>query len=284
MRFRRQTQLETPDPGPLSGSVAARDIVIECRDLRKTYGVGDAAVHALDGVTLTIERGDFVSIMGSSGSGKSTLMNILGCLDVPTSGTYRLDGIDVSTMSERALSSLRNEKIGFIFQSFNLLKRTSSFRNVEVPLAYAGVSRRERRKRAYASLASVGLQGKEENLPSQLSGGQIQRVAVARALVTNPAMVLADEATGNLDSKSTEDVIALIEDLNANGRTIVWITHEDEVARHAKRRIVLVDGKIKSDERQGPVGGPPPLWKARPENATSSERVIRVSQEVVEVA
>ncbi len=245
-----------------AGAVQA-DVVIEVRDVVKTYGEGDAAVHALDGVSITIERGDFVTIMGSSGSGKSTLMNILGCLDVPTSGSYFLDGVDVSTVKENALADLRNAKIGFIFQSFNLLKRTSAVRNVEVPLAYAGVPRRDRRRRAFAALASVGLVGKEENLPNQLSGGQMQRVAVARALVTDPAMVLADEATGNLDSKSTEDVIHLLEDLNANGRTIVWITHEDEVARHAKRRILLVDGKIKTDDRIAAVVGPPPLWVDR---------------------
>jgi putative ABC transport system ATP-binding protein len=242
------------------------EVVIDVRDVVKTYGEGDAVVHALAGVSIAIERGDFVTIMGSSGSGKSTLMNILGCLDVPTSGAYFLDGVNVASLNERSLAELRNEKIGFIFQSFNLLKRTSAVRNVEVPLAYAGASRRERRKRAYEALRSVGLAGKEENLPNQLSGGQMQRVAVARALVTDPAMVLADEATGNLDSKSTEDVIALLENLNKNGRTIVWITHEDEVARHAKRRILLVDGKIHSDERVAPVDGPPPLWRSTAEN------------------
>jgi putative ABC transport system ATP-binding protein len=241
------------------------DVVIEVRDLVKTYGSGDAAVHALAGVSLIIERGDFVTIMGSSGSGKSTLMNILGCLDVPTSGSYFLDGVDAATLSESALSDLRNAKIGFIFQSFNLLKRTSAARNVEVPLAYAGVSRRERRKRALRALASVGLAGREDHMPNELSGGQMQRVAVARALVTDPAMVLADEATGNLDSKSTQDVIRLLEDLNAAGRTIVWITHEDEVASHAKRKIFLVDGKIASDERVAPVTGPPPRWRQHDE-------------------
>jgi putative ABC transport system ATP-binding protein len=243
--------------------MSSNDVVIEVRDLVKTYGAGDAAVHALSGVSLLIERGDFVTIMGSSGSGKSTLMNILGCLDVPTSGTYLLDGVNAATLSESALSDLRNTKIGFIFQSFNLLKRTSAARNVEVPLAYAGITRRERRQRALRALASVGLAGREDHLPNELSGGQMQRVAIARALVTDPAMVLADEATGNLDSKSTEDVIALLEDLNAAGRTIVWITHEDAVASHAKRRIVLVDGRIATDERIAPVSGPPPKWRQR---------------------
>lgn len=240
------------------------DTVIEVHDLVKTYGSGDSAVHALAGVNLKIDRGDFVTIMGSSGSGKSTLMNILGCLDVPTSGQYFLDGVDAATLSQGALADLRNRKIGFIFQSFNLLKRTSAVRNVEVPLAYGGVGRRERRKRAIAALKSVGLAGREDHQPNELSGGQMQRVAVARALVTDPAMVLADEATGNLDSKSTDDVIKLLEDLNHAGRTIVWITHEDEVARHAKRKVVLVDGRISSDERRVPVDAPPPLWQPRP--------------------
>lgn len=250
------------------------DTVIEVKDLVKTYGVGDAAVHALAGVNINIKRGDFVTIMGSSGSGKSTLMNILGCLDIPTSGQYLLDGVDAATLSEGALADLRNEKIGFIFQSFNLLKRTSAVRNVEVPLAYAGFSRRDRRTRAMAALASVGLAGREEHLPNELSGGQMQRVAVARALVTNPAMVLADEATGNLDSKSTEDVIRLMEDLNVAGRTIVWITHEEEVARHSKRRIFLVDGRVSIDERIVPVDANPPLWAPRSANQAEAIGVV----------
>jgi putative ABC transport system ATP-binding protein len=241
----------------------AKDVVIEVVDLVKTYGEGESAVHALAGVSLVIERGDFVTIMGSSGSGKSTLMNILGCLDVPTSGTYKLDGVDSASMNESQLADLRNAKIGFIFQSFNLLRRTSAVRNVEVPLAYAGVGRRERRKRALAALASVGLAGRGEHQPNELSGGQMQRVAVARALVTDPAIVMADEATGNLDSKSTADVIALLEDLNAAGRTIVWITHEEEVAMHSKRRIMLVDGKILTDERVAAVHEDPPLMAQR---------------------
>jgi putative ABC transport system ATP-binding protein len=243
----------------------APDYVIEIDDVRKTYGEGDASVHALDGVSISIERGDFVSIMGSSGSGKSTLMNIIGSLDVPTSGTYKLDGVDIAELSENQLADFRNQKVGFIFQSFNLLRRTSAVRNVEVPLAYAGVGMRERRKRALEALAKVGLESRADHQPNELSGGQMQRVAVARALVTDPAIVLADEATGNLDSKSTADVIALLEDLNNQGRTIVWITHEDEVAAHAKRRIVLKDGRIATDERKADVSGPPPLWNKRTE-------------------
>jgi putative ABC transport system ATP-binding protein len=234
--------------------------VIEIDRVSKIYGSGDSEVRALDGISLNIQEGDFVTIMGSSGSGKSTLMNILGCLDVPTSGTYKLDGIDVATLSENQLADLRNSRIGFIFQSFNLLRRTSAVRNVEVPLAYAGVPRRERRARAVAALTAVGLGSRTDHQPSQLSGGQMQRVAVARALVTNPAMVLADEPTGNLDSQSTADVIRLLEELNSQGRTIVWITHEDEVARHSKRRIVLVDGLIKTDERVVGVRDLPPLY------------------------
>jgi putative ABC transport system ATP-binding protein len=248
--------------GNLTGG-QENDVVIEVIDLVKTYGEGESAVHALAGVSLVIERGDFVTIMGSSGSGKSTLMNILGCLDVPTSGTYKLDGVDSASMNESQLADLRNAKIGFIFQSFNLLRRTSAVRNVEVPLAYAGVGRRERRKRALAALASVGLAERGDHQPNELSGGQMQRVAVARALVTDPAIVMADEATGNLDSKSTADVIALLEDLNAAGRTIVWITHEEEVAMHSKRRIMLVDGKILTDERVAAVHEDPPLMAQR---------------------
>jgi putative ABC transport system ATP-binding protein len=263
-----------------SRPVKPADIVIEVSNLVKTYGEGESAVHALAGVSLLIERGDFVTIMGSSGSGKSTLMNILGCLDVPTSGTYKLDGVDSASMNESQLADLRNAKIGFIFQSFNLLRRTSAVRNVEVPLAYAGVSRRERRKRALGALASVGLAGREDHQPNELSGGQMQRVAVARALVTDPAIVMADEATGNLDSKSTADVIALLEDLNAAGRTIVWITHEEEVAVHSKRRIMLVDGKIQTDVRIAAVSDLPPMMALR--DAKQAEQIVHPRQ--VEVA
>ncbi|MCX4747807.1 ABC transporter ATP-binding protein [Kitasatospora sp. NBC_01287] len=244
--------------------------VIQVRRLRKSYGHGDATVHALRGpsdpatdeplgVTLDIEQGDFVAVMGSSGSGKSTLMNILGCLDVPTAGRYLLDGIDVGHLDEGQLSLVRNRKIGFIFQSFNLVPRTTALAQVELPLAYAGVRAAERRKRALAALALVGLTGRADHKPNELSGGQQQRVAVARALVTAPAMLLADEPTGNLDSRSTEEVLAIIDGLNATGRTVVLITHEDEVAAHAKRVIRLVDGQVISDVRQGPVVGPPPV-------------------------
>ncbi|WP_306207897.1 ABC transporter ATP-binding protein [Actinoplanes sp. RD1] len=227
--------------------------VLDVRDLRKTYGTGEATVHALAGVSLTVERGDYVAIMGSSGSGKSTLMNILGALDIPTSGTYLLDGVDVSKLADRQLALARNRLIGFIFQAFNLIPRTSALANVELPLAYAGVKARERRRRALAALEIVGLAERARHEPNQLSGGQQQRVAVARALVTEPSLLLADEPTGNLDSRSTEDVLEVFDQLSAAGRTIVIITHEDEVGARAKRLIRLVDGKIVMDQRQRPV-------------------------------
>ncbi|MFI9330555.1 ABC transporter ATP-binding protein [Kitasatospora sp. NPDC052868] len=247
--------------------------VIQIRGVTKSYGHGDATVHALRGpsdpvtgeplgVALDIDQGDFVAVMGSSGSGKSTLMNILGCLDVPTAGRYLLDGIDVGHLDEGQLSLVRNRKIGFIFQSFNLVPRTTALAQVELPLAYAGVRAAERRRRALAALSLVGLAERSGHRPNELSGGQQQRVAVARALVTAPAMLLADEPTGNLDSRSTEEVLAIIDGLNATGRTVVLITHEDEVALHAKRVIRLVDGAITSDVRQAPVAGPPPALHA----------------------
>jgi putative ABC transport system ATP-binding protein len=227
--------------------------VIEVRDLKKIYGEGEATVRALDGVSLVVERGDYVAIMGSSGSGKSTLMNILGALDVPTHGSYHLDGVDVSKLADRQLALARNRLIGFIFQAFNLIPRTSAVANVELPLAYAGVKPRERRRRALAALGVVGLADRAKHEPNQLSGGQQQRVAVARALVTEPALLLADEPTGNLDSRSTEDVLNVFDDLSASGRTIVIITHEDEVGARAKRLIRLVDGRIVEDVRQSPL-------------------------------
>jgi putative ABC transport system ATP-binding protein len=233
--------------------------VLEVVDLVKTYGEGETAVHALAGVSLTVAPGDYVAIMGSSGSGKSTLMNILGCLDVPTSGTYRLDGVDVSELNESQLALVRNRRIGFVFQSFNLIARTSALANVELPLAYAGIKPAVRRERALAALDMVGLANRADHDPNQLSGGQQQRVAVARALVSQPALLLADEPTGNLDSRSTKDVLSILDGLNAQGRTIVLITHEDEVAAHAHRTIRLVDGLVVSDVRRrdiAPVGVP----------------------------
>ncbi|MEV5709260.1 ABC transporter ATP-binding protein [Actinoallomurus sp. NPDC052274] len=241
--------------------------VLDVRALTKVYGQGDTAVHALRGVSLRVERGDYVAIMGASGSGKSTLMNILGCLDVPSGGRYLLDGTDVGVLDERRLSILRNRRIGFIFQSFNLIPRMSALANVELPLAYGGVKPAERRKRARAALRQVGLADRMDHEPNELSGGQQQRVAVARALVTAPALLLADEPTGNLDTRSTADVLGILDQLSLSGRTIVLITHEDEVAARAKRVIRLVDGEIIEDRRQAPVDGPPPAAASVPEGA-----------------
>ncbi|WP_112266770.1 ABC transporter ATP-binding protein [Lentzea terrae] len=221
--------------------------VIEVRDLRKTYGAGDTAVHALRGLDLTVEQGEYIAIMGASGSGKSTLLNILGCLDVPTSGKYLLDGIDTGDFDEEQLSLLRNRKIGFVFQSFNLVPRTTALANVELPLVYAGVRRAQRRERALAALDLVGLTDRTHHRPNELSGGQQQRVAIARALVTSPAIVLADEPTGNLDTDSSREVLGILDRLNASGRTVVLITHEDSVAAHAMRTVRVVDGCVHSD-------------------------------------
>jgi putative ABC transport system ATP-binding protein len=222
--------------------------VIDLRDARKTYHLGEISVHALRGVTMSVQRGDYLAIMGSSGSGKTTLMNILGCLDSPTSGEYRLDGLDVGAADQDELADLRCRFIGFVFQSFNLIPRTRALANVELPLAYARLSRSERRARALRALDEVGLGDRVHHLPSELSGGQQQRVAIARALVTNPAMILADEPTGNLDNRSTEEVLALFERLHDEGRTVILITHENEVAAHARRVIRFSDGRIVADE------------------------------------
>ena len=226
--------------------------VIELAGVRKTYRSGDIEFEALRGIDLAIEAGEFVAIMGPSGSGKSTLMNILGCLDTLTSGDYRLAGHDVSELDELELARIRNREIGFVFQGFNLLASLSAWQNVELPLVYAGVPRHERRDRAVEALDRVGLGDKLDNRPGELSGGQQQRVAVARALVGAPTMILADEPTGNLDSVSTEDVLGLFGELHASGRTIVLITHEEEVAMRARRVVRVRDGLIQSDEPSRP--------------------------------
>jgi putative ABC transport system ATP-binding protein len=223
--------------------------MIELDGVTKVYGNGEVQVRALGPVDLLIEEGDFVAIMGPSGSGKSTMMNILGCLDVPSGGRYTLDGIDISKLRDNKLAAIRNTRIGFVFQSFNLISRTSAVRNVELPLIYAGDKNR-RRERALAALERVGLAERAGHMPNELSGGQQQRVAVARALVTNPAIILADEPTGNLDTTSTVEVMRLLTELNDAGRTVVLITHEPEVAEFAKRVIELRDGHIVRDVRQ----------------------------------
>jgi putative ABC transport system ATP-binding protein len=244
---------------PLGGAAAP---VIQLDDVHRIYRLGQISVPALRGVSLTVQRGDFVAIMGSSGSGKSTLMNILGCLDVPTQGRYRLDGIDVRNFDEDDLADVRNRKLGFVFQSYNLVPRTAALANVELPLAYAGLPRAERRRRALAALDAVGMADRVHHLPSELSGGQQQRVAVARALVTHPALMLADEPTGNLDSHSTGDILSMFDELNRQGHTIVLITHEPDVAARAKRIVQLADGLLVEDRRIAGVDGPPPALRA----------------------
>jgi putative ABC transport system ATP-binding protein len=221
--------------------------VIELRRVTKTYGAGEAAVRALDRVSLQVQRGEYVAIVGASGSGKSTMMNLIGCLDAPTSGRYLLDGIDTASLVEFQLAQIRNRKIGFVFQSFNLIPRTRAVDNVALPLAYGGIRPAERRRRALEALDLVGLADRVGHLPTQLSGGQQQRVAIARAMVTHPVLLLADEPTGALDSRSSAEVMGMFDELNALGRTVVLITHEADVARHANRVVEMRDGQIISD-------------------------------------
>jgi putative ABC transport system ATP-binding protein len=227
---------------------SAEKAVIRAEDIHKYYELGETRVHALRGVSVEVERGEFTAVMGASGSGKSTFMNILGCLDRPSSGRYLLEGVDVSQHDKRALALIRNQKIGFVFQGFNLLARTTALENTELPTLYSKVSKEERHRRAAEALAMVGLADRSEHFPSQMSGGQQQRVAVARALVNRPSILLADEPTGNLDSRTSVEIMEVFQDLNDKGLTIVMVTHEHDIAEFAKRVLVFRDGKIRKDE------------------------------------
>jgi putative ABC transport system ATP-binding protein len=222
--------------------------VIQTRDIHKTYQLGETQVHALRGVTLEIAQGEFVAIMGASGSGKSTFMNILGCLDKPTTGQYLLEGTDVARLDKKQLAAIRNRKIGFVFQGFNLLARTSALENTELPTLYARIGKEERRRRATEALKMVGLGDRMDHFPSQLSGGQQQRVAIARALVNQPSIILADEPTGNLDSRTSVEVMGIFQSLNRRGLTIILVTHEHDIAQFTRRNIVFRDGKVRRDE------------------------------------
>ena len=226
-------------------------MLIDVRDLTKVYEMGDVQVHALRGVTFTAESGEFIAIVGPSGSGKSTMMDILGCLAKPTEGEYYLEEEEVGKLSDNQLAEIRNRKVGFVFQSFNLLQRTTALHNVELPLIYSGLSRKERRRRAFEALEAVGLADRVHHKSNEMSGGQIQRVAIARALVNNPSMIFADEPTGNLDTRSGGEIMAIFDELNAAGNTIIMVTHEPEIAAHARRILHIRDGLIERDEQIG---------------------------------
>ena len=245
MSSRKQT-MRTPGP-----------VVIDIEDITKHYIMGEETVHALRGVSLQIRRNEYLAIMGPSGSGKSTLMNMLGCLDTPSSGRYEFNGKNVSEMDDDELAAIRNHEIGFVFQTFNLLARSTSLRNVELPLIYAGIDPATREERAATSLREVGLGDRLHHKPNELSGGQRQRVAIARALVNNPSIVLADEPTGNLDSKTGEEIMSLLEDLYQRGNTIILVTHEADIAKHARRTVFLRDGLIESDQLAGEIAPTP---------------------------
>ena len=224
--------------------------LIEVRELRKLYTMGTETVHALDGVDLDIESGEYLAIMGASGSGKSTLMNLIGCLDTPTSGTYLLNGNEVEEMGDHELAAVRNQEIGFVFQTFNLLSRTTALHNVELPLIYSGLHRKKRRERAMGALERVGLADRMHHQPNELSGGQRQRVAVARALVNEPSILLADEPTGNLDTKTSQEILELFDELHRSGNTVILVTHEPDIAAHSHRQVVLRDGLLLSDSAE----------------------------------
>jgi putative ABC transport system ATP-binding protein len=236
-------------------------MLIDIRDITKVYEMGQEQVHALSGVTLGVDRGEYVAIMGPSGSGKSTLMNLIGCLDTPTAGSYVLNGREVARMTDDELAAIRNQEIGFVFQTFNLLPRTNALQQVELPLVYSGLSRKDRRERAIKALEAVGLADRMNHLPSEMSGGQRQRVAIARALINNPSILLADEPTGNLDSQTGGEIMALFDALNRRGNTIVLVTHEEDIAAHARRIVRLLDGKVRDDhpnERRAPIAAAAP--------------------------
>jgi putative ABC transport system ATP-binding protein len=266
--------------------------LVEMRGIERTYYMGDNVVQALRGVDLTIERGSSVAIMGTSGSGKSTMMNIMGCLDQPNAGTYKLDGRDVGRLSKAALADVRSRMIGFVFQSFNLLSRTTALENVEMPLMYQGVPARERHRRAMAALAKVGLENREDHHPSQLSGGQQQRVAIARALVTEAPVIMADEPTGNLDTKTSYEVMAILQRLVEDGKTVILVTHESDIAAYARRVVTLRDGAIISDRTQEPLDAktaaaaakPPGQDPALPDRAAPPEGGAKVDDQVEEHA
>ncbi len=231
----------------MKAATTAQDALISIRDLKKIYQVGTQTVPAVNGIDLDIRHGEYVAIMGSSGSGKSTLMNMLGCLDTPTSGSYQMNGTDVENFTDDQLAAIRNREIGFVFQTFNLLPRSNAIQNVELPLVYAGVGATERKARVVEALQKVGLADRMDHRPNELSGGQRQRVAIARALVNNPSLILADEPTGNLDSVTSEEIMELLKELNDKGHTVIVVTHEEDIAAKCKRIIRLSDGKIISD-------------------------------------